>query len=102
MSVSVHINGVRDPEDGLREMAELVLRCRKLGFDPPKEVADALGEAVYLGNVDEIVRFATEVSLKYNLKIDGLIEGDAEYGNGVVVDLTKLPPDIKKLRVYMS
>lgn len=102
MSVSVYINGVRDATGKLRDMAELVVRCRKLGFDPPKEVADALGEAIYLGDIDEIVRAATEVSLKYDLKIDGLLEGNPEYGNGVVIDLSKLPPEIKKLRVYMS
>ena len=103
MSVSVFIAGQRDEDGRLRGMANLKTECDRMGLSyPPELIAYFEGtEALEHDSIDAIVRCATEVNLKYELKVDGLIEGDPAYGEGAIIDLSKLPTDICRLRVYM-
>ena len=100
------MSGVRDPDGKLGEMMDLKEQCNKLNADYPQQLVDYFDGTDVLdsgGDRDYLVRMATEVGLKYGgLKIDGLVEGDVEYGDGMTIDLPKLPDDIKKLRVYMA
>lgn len=102
MSVSTHVVGLRDEGGRLREVADLVVRCRSLALKPPEEAIKFLGDGIYHTTVDEMVRASVDVDLKHDLKIDGLVDGDIEYGDGIFIDLSKLPADIKKIRIYQS
>ena len=105
MSVNVYVAGQRDSDGKLAQMADLLVRCNTLDVEPPAEVAAYFSDIELHGcpTVEKLIDAATEVSLHYDdLTIEGLLEGDVEYGDGLVIDLTKLPEDIKRLRVYMS
>ena len=104
MGASVRVKGVRDPDGKLGSMILLKEQCDKVGASYPVEMVQ------YFAGVDEL-EFATkeELILKccehdvvYEMKIEGLVEGNPDEGDGMIIDLSKLPADIKKLRVYMS
>ena len=105
MSVNVHIYGVRDPDGKLGDMIQLMEQCDKLEIPYPDKLKEYFKgtEALDMGTSDLAIKAATEVSLgKWGLNIEGLVDGDVEYGDGMIVDLSKLPEDIKRLRISMS
>jgi len=104
MSLSVHIKGVRHPDGKLRKMAEFKLRCDDLEIAYPDDLREYFKGTDALDSVDMglIIRSAIEVDLRYDLQINGLIHGEVEYEDGAIIDLEKLPDDIKQLRIYMS
>lgn len=103
MGASTYIVGIRSEEGTLREMAHLALECDRLGVSYPKEIEDYFEgtEALEHSTLENMIIAATEVDLEDDLNIEGLVEGDVRYHNGAVIDLNKLPRDIKFLRVYM-
>ena len=105
MGASVSVYGVREPEGKLGSMVDMVIQCKDLDITIPPEVEDYFEgtDATHMRTREEMIREATETSLKYGFhSIDGLTEGDVEYDNGMLVDLSKLPEDIKFLRISMS
>lgn len=107
MGASVFISGVREPDGKLGDMLDLLEQCDKLGVKYPPELVDYFkGTEVLEMKYDReaAIQTATEFDLEYGplAKINGLVEGNVEYGDGATIDLTKLPDDIKKLRIYMS
>lgn len=108
MSVDVRVACIRDRSAGLlRQMAELKLHCDQLHVSYPHEVKSFFDgtHALQLSEVEDIVRVAAEIDLKELLlvrAIDDCTSGDVEYDNGMVIDLVKLPSDVKKLRIYME
>lgn len=104
MSVSININGIREPDTKMRDMVELMKQCDKLGIPYPQELEDYFAgtEALDMELPEDAIEAATEVSLQYGLGITDLVEGIVEYGDGAVINLSLLPDDIKKIRIYMS
>ena len=104
MGVSVDVNGVRNADGKLAKMIELRFQCDELGTSYPLELIDYFEgtDALEYDSSEKMLREMMEVSLKYGLNIPGLLGGDIEYGDGLIIDLTKMPEDIKRLRVYMS
>jgi hypothetical protein len=104
MGVSVYVNGIRAADGRLGEMAALKLQCDSLGISYPVELETYFKgtDALDMDVAEDIVVAATEMNLKYDLRIDGLVDGDPEYGDGMVIDLRKLPKDIIQLRVSMG
>tara|TARA_R110000824_G_scaffold526_3_gene3335 strand:+ start:5681 stop:5995 length:315 start_codon:yes stop_codon:yes gene_type:complete len=103
MSVSVSINGRRATDGKLLHMANLAIQCRELGVDYPPQLVEYFSgtDALDIDDVEGIMREAIEVDLQYDLEIPGLLHGEAEYGDGALIDLTKLPKDIVALRIHM-
>ena len=105
MGVSVFVNGVRSHDGKLGEMADLKVLCDSNEMSYPPELVKYFegSDALDMRERSDVIKAATEVSLRYDLRnIKGLTNGDVDYGNGMIIDLSKLPDDIKKLRIYMS
>jgi len=105
VSVNVRIVGVR-ASDGvmLGKMINLKLMCDELKTEYPKELRAYFEntDAIERTGRDGILRAATEVDLQYGLKVEELIKGEVYEDRGLVIDLEKLPLDIKWLRVFME
>jgi hypothetical protein len=80
-------------------MAALKVQLDRLKMSYPTELEEYLGEAIHQTTVSEIIREASAIDVDDEL---AGVEGSAEYGEGMLIDLTKLPTGIKKLRIYMS
>ena len=100
---SVSVVGQRDPDGKLADMVALKELCQKNSVTYPDELKEYFKgtDALEMKDAEGTIREATEVGLN-ELKIDGLLDGDVEYGCNMIVDLTKLPDDIKKIRIYVS
>ena len=99
-----HINGVRDQDGKLNDMLDLKGMCDKLNTAYPKELEDYFSDTEVLDlNLpkDELKRRASEVCLES--AHEGLIvEGRIPYGDGALIDLEKIPKDIKYIRVFCT
>lgn len=102
MSMSVNIKGVREHRNSkLSDMVDLKLLCDKLKIEYPDDLKlffrndeDILDSS----SRDYILQEAREVDL---VDIDpDIVIGDVLYGNGAIINLDKLPSDIKQLRIY--
>lgn len=103
MSFYVYVYAVRDPDGRFGEMLQLKAACDKVKATYPPELEEYFKgtSALDYSKPDDVLRVATEVTLE-SLKITRLIEGDAKQKAGAVIDLSKLPPDIKKLRITLE
>lgn len=105
MGVSVSVHAGRGMTGKLQEMVELKLQCDRLEVDYPvalRQYFKSTPEVLDMDNRDEMIMTASEVCLKYGMEIEGLVNGDPEYGDGMWIDLSLLPPDITYLRIFMS
>lgn len=101
MGASIFIKGVREQKnDDIEQMFNLARHCRDLKVDYPKQVKEFFGDVIHLKcfpiDYDEVLERMLEGD------IGSAVTGDVEYGNGAVIDLTKLPPGIKQIRVFMQ
>ena len=103
MSVKVSLKGRRDSDGKLAEMARLAFNCDHLKCDYPPQVVEYFegSEALDMTSVEAMIQAALEVDLKYEMP-EVLSGKGVEYGEGVVIDLKKLPDDIVAIRVCMS
>jgi len=98
MGASTYIVGIRDLDKKFKSMLQLRQSCDKVGATYPKELETYFGDHIVLSDED-LPGGMAEVTLS---DLKGAIEGDMEYGDGAFIDLTKLPSDIKKIRIYMN
>ena len=103
MSVTVSLKGRRGSDGKLAEMARLAFNCNGLKCDYPPQVVDYFrgSDALDHGSIEGIMQAAIEVDLKYELP-EVLSGSGVEYGEGMVIDLKKLPDDIVAIRVCMN
>lgn len=113
MGCSISVHGVRDLDVDFKEMIAIAKMCKKKNVSLPKEVIEyfeplrsGFDSIEDMKNIDEksVGEYMSEVSLTWDLgkKIKGLTTGDPDCGDGMIIDLSKLPQEIKKLRIYMS
>jgi hypothetical protein len=113
MGCNIAIKAIRDLDVDFKEMITIAKMCKKKNISLPKEVIEYFKplEEDYdsiedMDEIDEksIGKLMGEVHIEYGLgeKIKGLVSGDRETEDGLVIDLTKLPKEFKKIRVYMS
>jgi len=90
----MHIEGIREPDDRWRQMKAIYDACRAAGVAPPDEVEeffnqeapDEAGIKVWLsGGADQITR-----------------EWKSDTDYGLEFDVADLPPQITKIRFYLS
>ena len=103
MSVSVFIHGVRNADKGLADMVALKVQCDKVGASYPDILRTYFHgtDALDYANPERILQSALEVDLT-DLQIEGLLDGDAAYDEGLTVHLDRLPPDITRLRIFCA
>lgn len=86
MGAGIYVEGVNPISKETVEQAEMDAKeIEKLGISVPQEVQDIVDSY-------EIGR---------GIEIKQACKGDIEYGDGMTIDLTQIPPGIKKLRIYM-
>ena len=104
MSVNVYVSAVRDPVESLDKMIALKNSCDELEASyPPQLVKYFEGTDALRGLTDDGIRKEMhEANIPYDVKIEGLAEGAIEIGDGMLIDLSKLPAEFKKIRIFMS
>ena len=103
MSVDVYVSGIRDADGKLSDMLDLKSQCDKLHIAYPPELREYFRGSDALGMSDraDAARAAVEVDLSAYGPLPGVADGSVEEGDGIVIDLSKLPDDIKRLRIYI-
>lgn len=94
MSTSMHVEGIREPDDRWRQMKAVYDACAAASVDPPADVVEFFdGEAP-----DEA---GIKVSLDWG---DHRIarEWRTDYQDGLEINVADLPPQITKIRFYLS
>jgi hypothetical protein len=103
MGVSVYVSAIVEVTPETMEKVKLYNSLVEEGYDAPDKLkADllrALGDEVAGG-----VCYGGRVELNDDgVEVNVSGEGDIEYGDGMLIDLSlDLPPDTRKLRVYME
>lgn len=103
MSVDVYIRGVRNADGRLADMVALKVQCDKVGASYPDMLREYFygTDALDYKEPVHILQSALEVNLT-DLQIDGLLDGNVAYGEGLTVRIDRLPPDITSLRIFCS
>lgn len=92
MSMSLHVTGIKPPDNKWTKMKRVWDACQVAGIEPPSEVTEFFeGEAPD----DEGVK----VDIEYHECCSELKEADQD---GFVVDISKLPKGTKLLKFYAS
>ena len=105
MGCNVRVVGVRDLDGKFKDMVALKNLCDKTKASYPKELINYFEAAIEEHGTDDLEDLDDEgmQEIMAGMEIpDDATEGDPDYDDGMFIDLSKLPKDIKKLRVYMS
>ena len=104
MSVDVYVSGIRDADGKLSDMLDLKSQCDKLRIAYPLELRDYFrgSDALHMSNRADAERASVEVNFSSYGPLPGVATGCVEEGDGMVIDLSKLPDDIKRIRIYMQ
>jgi len=97
MSMSTHVVGFRPPDEKWKKMKAVWEACKKADMDPPEEVQDFFE---YEGPDDQGVEVREEALRKAGA-ISQWEDKDGS-ASGYEIDVTKLPKDVKIVRVYNS
>ncbi len=110
MSCSVSISGLRDLDGKFKDMCDLKAMCDKQKMSYPKELVDyfcngaADNEDWPIDNAEDIKEMNKE-QLELALSSVDISEartGSSEYNDPTIIDISKLPPDAKYIKVYLS
>ncbi|MNS67987.1 hypothetical protein D3C72_1012510 [compost metagenome] len=97
MSLSVHVYGIKAPDEKWQAMKKIWDACIEANIQIPQEVL------VYF-DYEDPDPLGVVIDLKNNKDISALIPlgEDPWQTNGFIVDITKLPPDIKWIKFENS
>jgi stress response protein SCP2 len=90
MSMTKYVQGIVPPDEKFKKMLALYRQCEEANVSIPKEVRN------FFNNEEP-----NEAGVMINLKALAKEDGD-DSREWIDVDLTKLPPEIKKIRFVMS
>jgi len=93
MSASYHVEGIVNKDEKFEKMTSLLKMCKGMGFAPPKEVVEYFR---HMGGEYSEHGFYTK------LPKDSIIEENACGILRYVVDLDKVPIDIRKIAFTIS
>lgn len=93
---SLHVYGIIEPDEKYKNMVSAWEACMKAGIGVPDalgkyfdwETPDSEGMRILLGKADELFKFQPGVSYH-----------SEEYESGVIIDIAKIDPRIKKIKV---
>ncbi len=96
MSMTTYVKGFRPPDEKFKKFAAIWKQCEDAGVNPPKEVSE------FFELVDPDTK-GVEVRLTGFGKDACVSEWtDGDMRQGIEVDVTKLPKDVKILRFVNS
>ena len=95
MSMSTYVIGFRPPDEKWKKMKAVYDACVAGGIGMPEEVVEFF-------NGEEPDATGVKVDLTSTKKGGPVTKFGDEYGQGLQIDLTKLPKDIKILRFINS
>ena len=92
MSSTIVVAGIKPPDEKWRKMKDVWDSCIKAGVAVPKDVIDFFGDTSpdEKGVVEDITLY------------DYVRKFETDYQDGVEIELDKISPDVKFLRVYIS
>ncbi len=105
MGCSVFAVGIRDLDGRFKDMVALKLMCDKTKTSYPKELLAYFEDAIEEHGTDELEDLEEETMERIMKEVnipDEACEGDVDTDDGMLIELSKLPDDIKTIRVYMS
>jgi hypothetical protein len=105
MGCHTYAVGIRDLDGKFKDMVDLKLMCDKTKVSYPQELEDYFKKAIKEYGSDDLKYLSEErmTSIMTEMAIPkDARTGDVEYNDGMIIDLSKLPADIKKIRIYMS
>lgn len=88
MSVNVYIEGYAPPDDDWRKHKAVWDACEAAGVDVPEET-------------EKFFDYGEPSDDGVKVDINAAIDGEPEYGEGALIDLSKLPKSVKFIRVEM-
>ncbi len=95
MSSHTNVIGFKPPDEKWRKMKAAYDACTEAGLDPPKEV-----EKFFEGRIPDDNGVVLECGVL--MKCGAATKWVADMEVGFEVDIKKLPPDVTKLRFYVS
>ena len=95
MGVEIFIEGLREAGPQLDSMLDLKRKCDELKMDYPPQLVE------YFEGTDAL-EMRNEYARNEALSVDIRVEGDVMYDDGAYIDLSELPEDVKKIRIYCS
>lgn len=105
MGCDTYAIGIRDLDGKFKDMVDLKLMCDKTKVSYPRELVDYFAPAIKEHGTDELKYLDEKAmeSIMTEMQIPKEARtGDVEYKDGMFIDVSKLPKDIKKIRIYMS
>lgn len=101
MSVSVYVDAHRRVSEANLEYLKVYNSLVSMEMDPPDELVKYLREV--LGNDSRFPDEEITIPLgteTVSVSVRG--EGDAKYGDGMIIEIANLPPGTEALRIYME
>ena len=109
MSASIHVVGLRDLDGQFAKMAAIKKMCEDSGVSYPKEVVEYFDVDDDGSQPDEDISYYREQMEEIDLDPDCTDERtpwweelDEEMVNGCIIDIAKLPPEVKRIKFYVS
>lgn len=91
MGMTTYVRAIKPPDERWRKLKEIWHLCKQCGIEPPSEIYDFFKHAE-----------PDEKGIIIDIPYDAQSEWDSEDGNGIEVDLSKIPKDVKILRFINS
>ena len=99
MGVSYVIRGVRDLNRKFDDMYSILRVCVDGGVTIPKEVSEYFSQVEDEGY--ELETLSRKDLQKYMKEVEIEFEGSIEHDGSAEIDLSKIPSDVKFIRIYM-
>lgn len=93
MGASMHIKGIREPDEEFKAMAEVYFACKKAGIGVPDRVQEFF-------DWQEPNQNGVLVDLDLSPAVNTYNDGDSR--EGFDVEIEKLPKNITHIRFYLS
>lgn len=104
LDVYLHVQGVKPPDAKWRKMRDVWNSCLEAGISIPDEVFDFFGEEGPCedGVVVDLLEMGVLRSRGDDSKNNACVvrKIDEDHQQGYVIDVTKIPEDVKVLRIY--
>jgi len=98
MGMSTHIKGIRDMDGKFKEMLDIKKFCDGKKVSYPKEVCE-----YFDGMEEESEEVIIEEMFEVNIeKTEAVTEFSGDMQQGFIVDVSKIPKDIKEIKFYNS
>lgn len=110
MSVSVHVEGIRDLDGKFKDMVDLKKLCDKQKMSYPKELVAYFAAAIDEHGTDDLEDLSEKSMKKImaTVSLYELMKGNSDHYDydsgegGAIIQVKDIPSDVKAIRVYLS